>query len=71
MFIGDAMINQIRVGMPLYGEDNTLAYASLRKINSLGPRILYSGHGKPFAGSEISRYFQVKGLPPASAGNNQ
>jgi glyoxylase-like metal-dependent hydrolase (beta-lactamase superfamily II) len=67
MFIGDAMINQIRVGMPLYGEDNDLAYDSLRKINSFQSRILYSGHGKPFAGAEIPRYFETKGLPLATA----
>lgn len=63
--IGDAMINQIRVGMPMYGEDIALAYDSLRKINSQSPRILYSGHGKPFSGMEMARYFEIKGLPVA------
>lgn len=63
MLIGDAMINQIRVGMPLYGEDNTLAYDSLRKIHAHRPRILYSGHGVPFSGEELAQYFEIKGLP--------
>lgn len=62
MLIGDAMINQIRVGMPLYGEDIDLAYDSLRKIHALRPRILYSGHGKPFAGQALTDYFEVKRL---------
>lgn len=62
LFIGDAMINQVRVGMSLYGEDNELAYESLRRINALHPRIVYSGHGKPFAGEDITRYFEFKHL---------
>lgn len=62
MLIGDAMINQIRVGMPLYGEDSRLAYDSLRKIHALRPRVLYSGHGKPFSGQDVARYFEIKGL---------
>lgn len=62
MMIGDAMINQIRVGMPLYGEDSILAYDSLRKINAKRPRILYSGHGKPFSGRALEQYFEFKGL---------
>ncbi len=62
MLIGDAMINQVRVGMPLYGEDNALAYESLRKLNALRPRVLYSGHGKPFSGADMAQYFEIKGL---------
>lgn len=62
MLIGDALINQIRVGMPLYGEDNELAYDSLRKIHALRPRLLYSGHGDPFWGDDVARYFEVKGI---------
>jgi glyoxylase-like metal-dependent hydrolase (beta-lactamase superfamily II) len=59
-FIGDAIINQLRVGMPLYGEDLRLAYDSARKLEGLRPRILYSGHGKPFSGAELARYFELK-----------
>ncbi len=62
MFIGDAVINQIRVGMPLYGEDTALAYDSARKILGLRPRVLYSGHGKPFSGADLARYFEIKHL---------
>lgn len=62
MLIGDAMINQIRVGMPLYGEDNLVAYDSLRKIHAQRPRLVYSGHGAPFTGDEIARYFEFKKL---------
>jgi glyoxylase-like metal-dependent hydrolase (beta-lactamase superfamily II) len=62
MLIGDAMINQIRVGMPLYGEDIESAYDSVRKLNALRPRVLYSGHGAPFSGQDLARYFVVKQL---------
>lgn len=62
MLIGDAIINQIRVGMPLYGEDIELAYDSLRKIHALRPRLLYSGHGAPFSGEDVARYFEYKGI---------
>lgn len=62
LMIGDAMINQIRVGMPLYGEDIALAYESLRKLHAMRPRVLYSGHGKPFTGDDMARYFEMKGL---------
>lgn len=68
MLIGDAMINQLRVGMPMYGEDNVLAYNSLRTINALRPRIVYSGHGAPFSGAEIERYFKTKKIDPERAG---
>lgn len=56
MLIGDALINQIRVGSPLYGEDLLLARASIEKICRMRARILYSGHGKPFSGQEVERY---------------
>jgi glyoxylase-like metal-dependent hydrolase (beta-lactamase superfamily II) len=62
LLIGDAVINQIRVGMPMYGEEIALAYDSLRKLNVLRPRVLYSGHGTPFTGEDLARYFIVKRL---------
>lgn len=62
MFVGDAIINQFRVAMPLYGEDTTQAYDSLRRIAALHPRLVYSGHGEPFSGDDVLRYFQIKKL---------
>lgn len=66
--IGDAMINQLRVAMPMYGEDNALACDTLRKIHALRPRLVYSGHGAPFTGEQIARYFEFKHLDPERAG---
>lgn len=62
MLVGDAVINQFRVAMPLYGEDIALAYESLRKIAGLHPRVIYSGHGEPFSGADVLRYFEIKKL---------
>jgi glyoxylase-like metal-dependent hydrolase (beta-lactamase superfamily II) len=62
MLVGDAIINQFRVAMPLYGEDIGLAYESLRKIAALHPRVIYSGHGGPFSGADVLRYFEIKKL---------
>lgn len=67
MVIGDAVINQVRVGMPMYGEDPALAYDSARKILAMQPRILYSGHGEPFSGAALARYFETKALATGQA----
>ncbi len=58
------MINPVRVGMPMYGKENALAYDSLRKVNALRPRMLYSGHGRPVSGNQRAQYFEMKGLSP-------
>lgn len=62
LLVGDAIINQIRVAMPLYGEDTGQAYDSLRKIAGLHARVIYSGHGEPFSGGDVVRYFEIKKL---------
>lgn len=62
LLVGDAIINQIRVAMPLYGEDTEQAYDSLRKIMGLHARVIYSGHGEPFSGGDVIRYFEIKKL---------
>lgn len=67
MVIGDAVINQVRVGMPMYGEDPELAYDSARKLLAMQPRILYSGHGEPFSGAALARYFEIKALSAGQA----
>ncbi|MGB8648585.1 MAG: MBL fold metallo-hydrolase [Anaerolineae bacterium] len=54
--IGDALINMIRVGYPLYWEEPEMARESGPKIQGVKPRILYSGHGRPFSGQELDDY---------------
>jgi glyoxylase-like metal-dependent hydrolase (beta-lactamase superfamily II) len=54
--IGDALINMFKVGLPLYWEDPAAGRESAKKIQSLKPRVLYSGHGRVFSGSELDNY---------------
>jgi glyoxylase-like metal-dependent hydrolase (beta-lactamase superfamily II) len=48
LFIGDAILNLLHVAFPLWWEDAAAARESARKIQSLRPRIVYSGHGRAF-----------------------
>lgn len=48
IFVGDAILNLLRVSFPLYWEDPASARESACKIRSLEPRIIYSGHGRAF-----------------------
>jgi len=56
--IGDALINLIKVGYPMYWEEPELARESGRKIQALKPRVLYSGHGRAFGGAQLDRYLE-------------
>lgn len=47
-FVGDAILNLVRVSFPLWWHDPAAAGASACKIRALGPRICYSGHGRGF-----------------------
>ncbi|MBI4786114.1 MAG: MBL fold metallo-hydrolase [Chloroflexi bacterium] len=48
LFVGDALLNLIRVSFPLVWEDADAARASARKIRGLKPRAIYTGHGRAF-----------------------
>jgi glyoxylase-like metal-dependent hydrolase (beta-lactamase superfamily II) len=56
--VGDALINQFRVGYPMYWEDPDQGRESGKKIQALRPRVLFSGHGRPFSGQELDRYLE-------------
>lgn len=47
-FVGDAILNLVRVSFPLFWEDAPAAYASACKIRSLEPRVCYTAHGRAF-----------------------
>jgi glyoxylase-like metal-dependent hydrolase (beta-lactamase superfamily II) len=57
--IGDALINLIKVGYPMYWEDPERARESGRKIQGLKPRVLYSGHGRAFSGAQLDHYLEA------------
>ncbi len=47
-FVGDAILNLVRVSFPLFWEDAKAAYESACKIRSLEPRVCYPAHGRAF-----------------------
>jgi glyoxylase-like metal-dependent hydrolase (beta-lactamase superfamily II) len=58
VFVGDAILNLIRVSFPLVWEDGSAAGESACKIRSLDPRRIYSGHGRSFNLDQLDRFVQ-------------
>ncbi len=56
MFVGDAILNLIRVSFPLFWEDATVARESGCRIQALRPRVCYSGHGRAFTANELDTF---------------
>lgn len=59
-FVGDALINLVKVGFPMYWEDPEKGRNSGRKIQRLKPSKIYSGHGRAFDGDELDRYLEAR-----------
>jgi hydroxyacylglutathione hydrolase len=55
-FVGDAILNMVRVSFPLVWEDGRAARASACKIRALNPRVVYTGHGRPFDSSQLDDF---------------
>jgi len=55
-FVGDAILNLVRVSFPLYWDDPATAFDSAHKIRALNSRVLYSGHGRPFSAAELDEF---------------
>lgn len=55
-FVGDAILNLLHVSFPLYWEDPHTARESACRIESLQPRVCYSGHGKPFELQDLDAF---------------
>ena len=56
VFVGDAILNLLRVSFPLYWEDPVSARASACKIRALAPRVIYSGHGRAFDARALDKF---------------
>ncbi len=56
MFVGDAILNLVRVSFPLWWANADAAHASACKIRSLEPRRCYSGHGRAFGLEELGAF---------------
>ncbi len=55
-FVGDSILNLLHVSFPLFWEDPSAARESACRIQSLQPRVCYSGHGKPFVLNELTEF---------------
>lgn len=55
LFCGDLLVNVMRPSLHYYMDDLAQAHASIRKLNGLGVKTVYPGHGKPFRSSELPR----------------
>ncbi len=56
LFVGDAILNLIRVSFPLWWENAAATLASACKIQSLQPRVCYSGHGRAFGPDQLDAF---------------
>lgn len=56
LFVGDAILNLIRVAFPLYWEDATRARESAFKLHALAPRMCYTAHGRAFDANELEEF---------------
>jgi glyoxylase-like metal-dependent hydrolase (beta-lactamase superfamily II) len=56
LFVGDSILNLVRVAFPLYWEDAAHARASALKIHALKPRVCYTAHGRPFDANELDAF---------------
>jgi hydroxyacylglutathione hydrolase len=59
-FAGDAILNLIRVSFPLYWENPRATHASARRIQSLQPRVCYTGHGRAFGLAQLDAMIERK-----------
>ncbi len=60
LFVGDAILNLLRVSLPLVWEDAAATYASAREIIALRPRVCYTGHGRTFEWNDLERFAEKR-----------
>lgn len=56
MFVGDSILNMIRVSFSLWMEDASLTRASAQKILACRPRLCYPGHGRAFSLQQLEAF---------------
>ncbi len=55
-FVGDAILNLVRVSFPLVWEDGRAAGESACKIRALAPRVIHTGHGRAFDLAQLDAF---------------
>lgn len=56
LFVGDAILNLVRVSFPLFWDDPVATRESALKIQALGPRVCYPGHGRAFDTNQLDAF---------------
>ncbi len=61
LFVGDAILNLVRVSFPLVWDNAAAARESAHKIRSLCPKTIYTGHGRAFTLKQLDLFLQRVG----------
>jgi glyoxylase-like metal-dependent hydrolase (beta-lactamase superfamily II) len=56
LFVGDAILNLVRVSFPLFWEDPVAIRESALRIQALKPRVCYTGHGRAFDTNQLDAF---------------
>jgi hydroxyacylglutathione hydrolase len=59
-FVGDLLVNYGVPSRPIYLSDHDAWEKSYRRIRDLRPRMVYPGHGEPFAGDQLDHVYPAR-----------
>jgi hydroxyacylglutathione hydrolase len=59
-FVGDLFVNYTVPSRPLYMPDRGAWQQSYARIRELSPRMVYVGHGEPFAGDKLEQIYPAR-----------
>jgi hydroxyacylglutathione hydrolase len=59
-FVGDLFVNYTVPSQPIYVSDREAWQQSYERIRALEPRMVYVGHGEPFAGSKLAHVYPAR-----------
>lgn len=60
LFAGDQFVNYSVPSQPIYLWNREEWQESFGRVRELGPRVVYVGHGEPFAGSELDALYPAR-----------
>jgi hydroxyacylglutathione hydrolase len=60
IFVGDLFVNYTLPSQPLYLSDRAAWQRSRDRVQAIGPRQVYVGHGEPFAGTSLDHLYPAR-----------
>lgn len=60
LFVGDLFVNYAVPSQPIYLSDPEAWQQSCERVQELGPRMVYVGHGEPFAGNQLAQIYPAR-----------